>query len=48
LNPSRLLPQYDCCLISVPTTYWDASTLVQVTEFVNPEALIEANALAVL
>jgi len=25
LNPSRLLPQYDCCLISVPTTYCDAS-----------------------
>ena len=25
LNPSRLLLQYDCCLISVPATYWDAS-----------------------
>ena len=25
LNPSRLLPQYDCCLISVPATYWDTS-----------------------
>ncbi len=22
LNPSRLLPQYDCCLISAPTTYY--------------------------
>ncbi len=23
LNPSRLLPQYDCRLISIPTTYRD-------------------------
>ncbi|HEA67096.1 MAG TPA: hypothetical protein ENI07_09800 [Desulfobacterales bacterium] len=25
LNPNRLLPQYDCCLISAPTTYCDTS-----------------------
>jgi len=25
LNPSRLLPQYSCCFITAPTSYWNVS-----------------------